>query len=85
MTDLTREDLESIRRGAQARQELERTQAAFAKLEANTIKALKATAFADRETADKLVCTLQILDAVRDNLMHEVAYGDAAQLQRERN
>lgn len=84
MSELTRQDMEDLAHGAQARQELERTEAAFATLEAGTINGLKQIGLS-REATDDLLCTLRILAVVKDELLREVGKGQAAQMRRDQN
>lgn len=84
MTELTRQDMEDLAHGAQARQELERTEAAFAHLETVTIARLKQLNVQPVESQE-LLCTLRILDAVKDQLLREVGKGQAAQMRRDQN
>jgi hypothetical protein len=78
-------DEKDISNGHKALAELERTEAAFAKLRTNALEAIAQSRPGEPTLVERLICTVQTLDAVRDELMREVAFGQAAQFRRDQD
>lgn len=76
-------DESDIANGHKARAELERAEAAFAKLRTNALEGIAQSKPGDTALVERLICTVQTLDAVKDELMREVAFGQAAQFRRD--
>lgn len=66
-------------KGVQARLELEVTEAAFAKLRAACLERIVVTHPKAQRELDRLISTVQILDAVKQDLLHVAAGGDMAE------
>ena len=67
-------------RGMKARQELEITEASFAKLRAAVLEKIVTTHPKAQRELDRLISTVQILDAVKQDLLHIAAGGDMAEV-----
>lgn len=67
---------DDISRGSKARLELEATEEAFAKLRAASFEAIATTHPSEVRKLDRLICTVQILDAVKQAL-RQVAAGES--------
>ncbi len=63
-------------RGAKARLELEETEDAFAKLKQAALEAIVKTHPSEVRKLDRLICTAQIIDAVKQALL-QVAAGES--------
>lgn len=66
-------------RGVQARLELEQTEAAFAKLRTAVLEKIVATHPSAQRELDRLISTVQIMDAVKQALQQVAAGGDVAE------
>lgn len=66
-------------RGVQARLELQETEAAFAKLRAAVLEEIVKTHPSATRQLDRLISSVQVLDAVKQALLHVAAGGDMAE------
>lgn len=66
-------------KGVQAKLELEVTEAAFAKLRAACLERIVTVHPKNQRELDRLISTVQILDAVKQDLLHVAAGGDMAE------
>lgn len=73
-------DAEEIAQGSRARTDFQAFEDAFDKLRAVSLEKIIKSAPADLALRERLVVTVQIIDAIRDELLRLAGAGDAARL-----